>query len=182
MATIEVDTKGIQELAREIEKAKKVLIGRLAERGYQLLRAEVPVDTGNLKQGVAPPDVNYQKLQATLTVSARSGRTGATQGTIIGADGEQKKTVSLRPNNAFNYAEAVAKGRPAISPKRAKMLIIPVASAPSGESYLLADGKVYVFRRSAAATIPNPFDERAATRLELEAERIGEAVLREIFE
>lgn len=180
--SVEVDISAVKQLARDIREAQKQLIGRLAERGYQLLRAEVPVDTGNLKQGVAPPDVNYQKMQATLTVSARTGRTGATQAKLIGADGEVKKTVSLRPQKEFNYAEAVAKGRPAISPQKAKVLIIPVATAPTGESYLLADGKVFVFRKSAAATKPNPFDERAAKRLENEAEGIGEAVLREIFE
>lgn len=181
MADVVVDKKAVAELARDIERAQRILLGRLAERGYQLLRAEVPVDTTNLQQGVAPPDVDYPGLQATLTVSARSAGTGDGSATLFGADGEQKKTVSLRPQKAFNYAETVVKGRPAISPKRAKVLIIPVAGAPDGESYLMIGGKAYVFRRSAAAVAPNPFDERAAKRLEGEALKIADAVLREIF-
>lgn len=201
MANVDVDIKAVEQLAREIAEAQKALIGRLAERGYQLLREEVPYITGNLRQGVAPPmmtfigrqisksentfgetNVDYENLSATLTVSARSARTGGRQAQVVGADGEVKKTVTLRPQKAFNYAEAVARGRPAISPKRARVLIIPVAVAPTGESYLLADGKIYVFRRSAEATRPNPFDERAAKRLENEAGRIGDAVLRKFFE
>lgn len=179
MAKVTVDASAINELARDITKAKRVLIGRLAERGYQLLRAEVPVDTGRLKQGVASPDVDYQKLEATLTVSERSNIIGSRSGKVIGADGKEKKTVTLRPQKAFNYAEAVAKGRPAIRPRRGKSLLIPVPTAPSGESYLIADGKIYVFRRSAEATRPNPFDERAARRLEGKSARIAEAVLRQ---
>jgi hypothetical protein len=41
-------------------------------------------------------------------------------------------------------------------------LLIPVPTAPVGESYLLAGGQIFVFRKSAAATARIPFDERAA--------------------
>ena len=192
MSEAKVDLKAVSELAADIEKAQKIFIGRLAERGYQLLREEVPKQTTNLQQGVAPPDVDYRKMSALLTVSARSARSGASQATLYGADGQAKKTVSLRPQKEFNYAEVVARGRAAIAPHSAwrpgikgksgaRVLLIPISSAPSDESYLLINGKVYVFRRSAKATAPNPFDERAAARLENEAEEIGAAVLREIF-
>lgn len=180
METVEIDTSAIDDLAKEIDRARRVLLGRLAERGYQLLREEVPVETGNLKQGVAPPDVDYANMTATLTVSARSARTGAGTATLHLKSGKTK-AISLRPQPAFNYAEAVARGRAAISPKRAKVLLIPVASAPGDESYLEAGGKIYVFRKSAKATKPNPFDERAAKRLESEIPAIADAVLRQIF-
>lgn len=181
MAEIVVNAKALDDLAADIAKAKRQFIGRLAERGYQLLRAEVPVATGNLKQGVAPPDVDYDKLEAVLTVSARSGRNAATSGVVIGADGQTKKHVSLRPRPSFNYAAAVARGRRAIRPKTAKVLLIPVPTAPVGESYVLAGGQVFIFRPSAKATQPNPFDERAAKRLEGEAQSIGEAILRKFL-
>jgi hypothetical protein len=58
-------------------------------------------------------------------------------------------------------------------------LLIPVPTAPSGESYLIANGQIFIFRRSVKATKPNPFDERAAKRLEGEAAKIGEAVLKQ---
>lgn len=181
MAQIVVNAKDLEILAADMTKAKRQLLGRLAERGYQLLREEVPKKTTNLQQGVASPEVDYEKLTALLTVSARSARTGGGTAAVIGADGEKKKTVTLRPSPAFNYAEAVARGRAAIRPKNGRALLIPVPTAPVGESYLLAGGQIYIVRRSAAATKPNPFDERAAKRLEGEAEKIGDAVLRKFF-
>ncbi|KAK0039547.1 hypothetical protein Bpfe_031032 [Biomphalaria pfeifferi] len=76
-----------------IEQAKRIMLGRIAERGYQLLRAEVPKVTTNLQQGVAPPDVDYRKLEATLTVSARSARVGATKATLH-LKSEEKKAAA----------------------------------------------------------------------------------------
>jgi hypothetical protein len=181
MAEVIVDAKALDELGANLVRAKRALIGRLGERGYQLLREEVPYVTGNLKQGVSTPDVDYEALTATLTVSARSGRTGATAATVYGADGKEKKTVSLSASPSFNYAEAVARGRAAIAPRHAKVLLIPVPTAPVGESYLIAGGQIFIFRKSAAATKPNPFDERAAQRLSDEAPKIGQAVLEQFI-
>ena len=180
MDSVKADLSAIDDLGKEIFRAKKVLIGRLAERGYQLLREEVPKVTTNLQQGVAPPDVDYENFRATLTVSARSARTTGGEATLHLKSGKTR-TVKLRPRAEFNYAEAVAKGRPAIKPKRAKVLLIPVAGAPSGESYISAGDKIYIVRRSAKAVAANPYDERAAKRLEGEVENIGDAVLRKIF-
>ncbi|MBK8810709.1 MAG: hypothetical protein IPN69_08250 [Acidobacteria bacterium] len=41
MSSIRVDTRGIDEFVVEMGKAKHALLGRLAERGYQLLRREI---------------------------------------------------------------------------------------------------------------------------------------------
>lgn len=173
-----VDLSGIEELRQELKQFKRVAIGRLGERGYQLLRAEVPYVTGNLKQGVAPPEIKGNR--ATLTVTARSARRGARQATLHLKSGKTK-AVKLRGVPAFNYATTVAEGRPAMSAKRAKALLIPVASPPSGESYIEADGQFYIVRRTAKATKPNPYHERAARRLEAEAVYIVEAVAKEMF-
>lgn len=178
MAKVTVDAKAINELAADIDKAKRQLIGHLAERGYQLLRDEVPFDTGNLKQGVAPPEVNFDTLTAILTVSASRGRTGARSATVVGADGKEKKRVTLRAQPAFNYAEPVARGRPSLSPKRGRALLIPVSTTPARGGWIIAGGQIFVVRKSAKAVKANPFDERAAARLEREAEGIAEKVLR----
>lgn len=179
MANVDVDLRGVKELGREIEEMQKILLARLGERGYQLLRDEVPVDTGNLKQGVAPPDIAFPV--ASLTVSARSARTGSGQATVYGSDGERKKTISLRPTAAYNYAEVVARGNKdaTLRPTRAKAFLIPVATAPSDEGYLVIGGKIYIVRRSRKGRAANPYDERAANRLESEAQRIADAVLAE---
>lgn len=180
-AIVKVDTKAIEQLVVDIEKAKRAMLGRLAERGYQVLRAEVPVETGNLKQGVAPPQVDYARMQAELTVSARSGLSAGGAAEVFGADGKLKKVVTLRPSPAYNYAEVVARGnvQATLTPTHARAFLIPVPFAPTGEGYVMAGGKFFVFRRSRRGQAANPFDERAAVRLEAEAPGIGDAVLRE---
>lgn len=182
MANVSVDTEGLKELAELIGQAKRLMLGRIAERGYQLLRAEVPKVTTNLQQGVAPPDVDYRKLEATLTVSARSARVGATKATLHLKSGETRQ-VNLRAQPEYNYAEVVARGnkKAVLYPKKAKAFLIPVGTAPTDESYVSIDGKNYVMRRSRKGRKGNPYDERAAQRLENELEPIGTNVLREIF-
>lgn len=171
------DVKALEDLAADMIKAKRRMLGQLADRAFQLLNLEIPYQTGNLKQGIAAPDVDYEQMTALLTVTGRSARTGSREARVIGRDGKEKGTVTLRPRPQFNYASTVALGRPAISPKSGKALIIPVATAPSGEGYLISGGQIYVVRRSAGPQKANPFHERAATRLEGEAERIATAVL-----
>ncbi len=179
MAEVIVNTKQLDQLGENITKAKQQLIGQMAERGYQLLRKEVPVETGNLKQGVAPPEVDYENLTAKLIVSARSGRTGARTATLFGADGEKKKTVSLRPTNAYNYADVVARGNKnaVLSPKKARAFLIPVPTKPTKGGYLMVGSQIFVMRRTRKGQKANPFDERAAKQLEADAPKIAEAVL-----
>lgn len=178
------DTKELEKLAADMAKAKRQLIGRLGERGYQLLRDEVPQDTGNmLRKGVTPAEVDYEKSEAVLNVSATRDSYGSQQARVIGADGKEKKTVSLKARPAYNYAEVVALGnrQARLSPKTAKAFLIPVPVAPAGESYLLAGGQVFVLRRSRKGQKANPYHERAGTRLEREAPAIADAELRKIF-
>jgi hypothetical protein len=145
---VTVNTKAIEQLGADIERGKRAFLGRLAERGGQLLRAEVPYETGNLRQGVAPPNVDYANMEATLTVSARSGQRASMIAEVFGADGKKLRTVTLRGNPSFNYAAAVARGRAAIAPRNAHALLIPVPFAPQGQGYLLAGGQVYIAAKS----------------------------------
>lgn len=178
MADVKVDISAVENLEKEVKAATIVALGRLGERGYQLLRREVPKDTRNLMQGVSPADVDEAALTATLVVSARSARTGG-GGVSVSAKGKVKP-ISLRPQIAFNYAEVVARGRPALRPKTGKALLIEVKGTPNG-AYISAGGKTYVVRRSAAAVPANPYDERAARQLESEAPNIVGAVFGELF-
>ncbi len=181
MAEIIVDAKEIDKLAKDIVAAKNAMLGQLAERGYQLLRKEVPYETGNLRQGVGAPEVDYPNMEATLTVSARSGARGGGQAEVFGKDGKPTgKKVSLRPQPARNYAEDVALGnkKATFRPKTAKAFLIPLATAPTGEGYLLVGGKVFIVRTTRKGIQGNRFDLRAVRGLEKEAPAIGEAVLR----
>lgn len=182
MPQIEVDAKAIGELAAAFEKAKKRLVGQMAERGYQLLRSEVPVVTGNLKQGVNSPVVDYDDLTAEISVSARSAEVGSQEAEVFNAKGQRVRSVTLKGRPAYNYARVVAlgtKGR--IRPKTASALLIPVPSKPTKGGYLVAGGQIYVMRKSTKGVEANPYHERAARRLEGEAERIADKVLREFI-
>ena len=64
-------------------------------------------------------------------------------------------------------------------PKKAKGLLVPVDGVPSGEPYIVADGQVYVVRRSIKGRRPNPYHERAGRRLEVEAQPIFDRALKD---
>lgn len=192
-ANVVVDTKALEQMAADMLEAKYALLARLGERGGQLLRIEAPERSGNLKKGVGAPEYDFPNMTATITVSASRDATGPQSGTIYNQAGVAKKEVTLKPQPGFNYAKTVVDGRRAfmakggriakaghevIGPGFAHMLTIPVSTKPSTGSYLIVAGQIYIFRPSAKAVDPNPFDQRAATRLENEAPAIAEAVLR----
>lgn len=181
-SNVTVDLTAVEQLGTRIRAAEIVALGRVAERGYQLLRKEVPYVTGNLKQGVAPPDVDERNLTATLTVSARSGRRDGGDATVHYPSGATK-TVSLRPTVSYNYAEVVARGNKdaVLRPRTAKAFLIPVLSAPSGESYITFGSQIFILRRSRKGRKANPYDERAAAQLKKEAPAIVGAVFTEFF-
>lgn len=176
--TVKVDTRQIEDLANVLRRGAEVSLYRIAERGQQLLRKEVPKVTHNLEQGVSS-DVKVRELTATLIVSARSGRRGARQATVHYPSGTEKQ-ITLRPQPAFDYAEAVARGRKPIVPRKAKVLLIPVASAPRGETYITSGSEIFVLRNRAKATPGDHYDERAAAQLEKDAPRIVEAQLQRV--
>jgi hypothetical protein len=175
MSNVTADISELKKLEGDINRMTKVAIGRLAERGRILLRKEVPKQTTNLQQGVAAPFIDQDGHRATLTVSAIRARRGPRSATVHLPSGKTKK-ITLRAVNEFDYAEVVAKGRPAINPRDAKFLIIPVSSAPSGESYIESGGQIYIVRKSAKAVKANPYDERAAKQLQEETVAIVGAV------
>jgi hypothetical protein len=183
MAEVKVDISEVQKLGDDFKKIGKFSLVALAQRGLDLLREEAPERTGNLKQkGIKEPDYDFEKLEAVLTVSATSEGLKAANATLHSPSGKTKQ-VSLRPQKPFNYTRAVVEGRAAIRPNSkwtpgvkgtsgARVLIIPVTSAPTDESYITAGNKIYILRRSAKATKPNPFDERAAKKLQAESSTI----------
>lgn len=177
MLKIAVDAKDIAELGEKFGEASDLLLRRVTLKGEYLVKEEVPTVTHNLQQGISS---EVEGNTGTIIASARSGRTGARTATVHYPSGKTK-SVSLRPQPAFNYAEVVAKGRPAVQPKNAKVLIVQ-GSPKAGESYLTAGGVTYVLRPRIGATKPNPFDERAMRRLEGEIEPIANQVFEEVFE
>ncbi|HEX8500799.1 MAG TPA: hypothetical protein VF659_09420 [Pyrinomonadaceae bacterium] len=178
---VTADIGQVMRLGDEYGRAAEVGSRRLAERGEQLVREEAPKRTRNLIQGVSS-DVKVVRgqIRGEIVITARTGRQGRREGVLHRPGGKTKK-VTLRAVPAFNYPQAVAEGtgvystggvfgpRPVIRPRKARALLVPVSSAPSGEPYIVADGQVYVMRRYIKGIKPNPYHERAGARLEREA-------------
>ena len=177
------DIRQVERLGQDYAAAAEVGMRRLVERGEQLVREEAPKVTRNLIQGVSSDvKVGRGTLRGEIIITARTGRQGRREGVLHRPSGKTKK-VSLRAVPAFNYPEAVAKGtgvygpkHSLIRPRKARALLVPVESVPTlngkPQSYIEADGKLYVMRRSMKGNKPNPYDERAARRLEGEAQPI----------
>jgi hypothetical protein len=187
MANVRVDISAIKELQRDLDAMMPKILGQLAERGARLLREEVPYQTGNLRQGVSPPDGSPTKFgnsttfsghTATITVTARSARRGARQATLHLKSGKSK-AIQLRATKEFNYAEIVAHGRPAMTAKNGRAFLIEARFGPIKYPYIEADGKRYVVVKSVGATAPNPYDQRAADRLQKESTIIVENIAKQ---
>lgn len=186
-AKITVDTRQVETLGFEFHQMAIAGLHRTSERGLKLLRQEVPKITHNLEQGVSA-DVNEEKLQAEFLVSARSGRQGV-EGALLHLPSGATREISLRQVAAFDYAEAVARGtglhgpkRAVIRPKSGKALLIPVGAVPPAingkpQAYITSGGKIYVLRRFSRGRKADPYDVRAAERLEAEIPAIWKAVI-----
>jgi hypothetical protein len=180
MANVNIDLSVIDEIEREFKTFRNRVLYEVANRGRTLLQIEVPKQTTELEKGVSAPEFDYTSGKALLTVSAKRAKRGARNATVYLKSGKTK-SIQLRPVDEFDYAATVAFGRAAIRPRAAKVLLIPVASAPNDESYIVADGQIYLVRRSAKAVPANPYHERGATRLQGETVRIVDAVQRIVF-
>ncbi len=186
---IKVDISQVESLGFEFREMAGTGLVRLVERGQQLLRDEVPKVTHNLAQGVTGDvKISKSKLEGRLSVAARTGRREAQTASLV-LPGGTTREIRLRPRPAFDYAEAVARGtgiyatggvigpKGVIRPKRGKALLVPVQSVKPGESYILSGGQKYVVRRFIRGRRPNPYDVRAAKRLEAEAPAIFDRVV-----
>lgn len=184
---IKVDISQVKNLGFDFHQMAEVGLRRSVERGLQLLREEVPKVTHNLAQGVTG-DVEIATLTGRLSVSARTGRVGVEGGLLHLPSGETRE-ISLRGRPAFDYAEAVARGTgvygpkgAVIRPKSGKALLIPISGAPptlngKPQSYITSGGQTFIVRRFAKGRRPDPYDVRAAQRLENEIEGIWNRVV-----
>jgi hypothetical protein len=177
-----LDLTALDELARQIDEFKRITLGKLVERGAEILREEVPKATHRLEAGVSS-DVDYEKLTGEIVVSAESDRRGARTATLHLKDGKTR-AVTLRPTKAYNYAEVVARGNKSATlyPNKAKAFLIPVSSAPATGEYITDGDQIYIVRRSRSGMKANDFDERAIKRLGDEAVGITTAIAQEFFQ
>lgn len=196
-----LDVTQVLTLGDDVRRAKEIGVRQVTERAEQLVREEAPEAKdkaltnigGNLKQGVSSNvTVGRTGARGEVIVTARSGRLGRREAIVHLPSGRTKK-VSLRAVASFNYPEAVARGtgefgpkRARIRPKKAKALLVPVSSPATingkPEAFITSDGQTFVMRRSIKGMKPNPYDERAAKRLEQEAPQIFDNVVNGVME
>jgi hypothetical protein len=183
---ITVDTKQVENLGFQFEQMTRRFLRKVGIQGKVFLEREAPKDTGNLESGMSV-DFDYTNLRADLIASAVTRQVGAEGGLLHLASGKTRE-ISLRGRPAFNYAEAVARGTgvygprgAVIRPKSAQALLIPISSPPTKngkpESYITSGGRMYVMRRFSKGRRSNPYDVRAAKRLEDEIPGIWDAVV-----
>lgn len=185
---IKVDTKQVERLGFDLQRMAVAGLHRVVEIGERYLREEVPKKTHNLSEGISST-VDAANLKAELSVSARSGRVGV-EGGLLHLPGGKTREITLRARPAFDYAEAVARGtgvyrtgegfgpHPYIQPRTAKALLIPVDAVPLKESYITSGGQTFILRKFMRGMKPNPYDVRAAERLE----QVAPAVFNEVVE
>lgn len=176
---VTVDASGLNLLAEQFDAGTRAAMIRLLDQGEEFIREEAPERTGNLKgKRNAGGSVSSEYLKTetgysgTINISAIRERQNATTGTLVSPKGKQRP-VQLRAQPAFDYAEVVATGRPRLTaPRNARAFLIPVQSAPSGESYITARGQIFVVRKTVGPQKPNDYPGRALTRLGGVAEAI----------
>ncbi|HMV47823.1 MAG TPA: hypothetical protein PLD20_00930 [Blastocatellia bacterium] len=184
---ISIDTDSIEQLGEDLDKASRGAMISLLAQAKKHIRREAPKRTGRLKGEKVNESISAEPVKTSdgylgeVTVSAISERRNARTAVLHlqpkATLKPQTRKVSLAPQPAFDYAEAVARGRKAIRPRKGKALLIPVTTAPLSGSYITEGKDIFVVRPSARAVPANPYDERALRTLEEEAPEIVEAAL-----
>lgn len=181
---IKIDTKALADLGDKFERAAKAGLVQVLELGKQYLKEEAPKRSGQLRGEKGDNSISDDTRQTStgfegdLIVSAKRYRTNARKAVLHLPSGTTR-AISLAPTPEFDYAEAVAKGRKEIRPKKARALLIPVNNAPSGEAYITDGTETFIIRPRAKAQKANPYDERAFNRLEKQVESIFQKSLAE---
>jgi hypothetical protein len=183
--SLKPDTSEMQQLRRGFLAAFRRGFLEVVERGVALVKAEAPSgDTEALRKGVrAETDLGGQALKGTIIVSAVREAESAGVATLH-LPGGASRMVAVRGTKEFDYARAVAEGTGLHGPKgqvitgrRGGVLLIEVDTPPSDSSYLERGGRTYIVRPRSEGMRANPFDVRAANRLESEVESIIERAL-----
>lgn len=181
MADLEVtvDTKALEQVAADYAKAGKLAMVKLLNAGKVYLEEEAPKDSGRLRgDRSASGSISGTYTQTAdsfkgeITISAINAARAAASATVHYPSGKTKE-VKLRAQKPFDYAKAVATGKPRqVAPKQARAFLIPVQSAPTNETYLTSGGKIFITRRHLAAVKPNDYPGRALKRLSAVADAI----------
>jgi hypothetical protein len=186
---IKVDKSQVENLGFDFHQMAIAGLHRVVEVGERFLREEVPKVTHNLSQGISST-VDDANLKAELSVSARTGRLGV-EGGLLHLPGGGTREIQLRGRPAFDYAEAVARGTgiygpsgQVIRPRTAKGLLIPIGAGETPvdnrgkpAAFIESGGQRFIVRRFTKGRKADPYDVRAADRLEKVAPAVFDEVI-----
>jgi hypothetical protein len=170
---VHVDLSEVLKLPADVREGMGAGLTAATTRGAEIMKEEAPERSGRLKEGIKP-HVDLASMKGEIEVSAIRPAQPAHTETIVSARGRSRE-VRFAAQPEFDYARAVAEGTglygargQEIKPKRVKKLRFVVSGHP-------------VFAGSVEGQRPNPYDERAADRLELEVDDIvGDAIERAV--
>jgi hypothetical protein len=161
---VEINLREVAGLGRDVHEGMGVGLTAATNRGVEITKEEVPELSGRLKEGVKPR-VDLASMRGEIEVSAIRPAQPAHTEIIVSARGRSRE-VKFAAQPAFDYSQVVAEGSgifgargQEIKPKRGKKLRFMI-------------GGHVVFAGSVEGQRPNPYDERAGDRLELEVEDI----------
>lgn len=182
---IKVDTRQVQNLGFDFRQMALAGLIQTKDYGERFLRDETSKIS---KEFRVASDVDPRRLRVSLFATAiRNARSGQSAEVVYPSG--RTKEVSLRPQPEFDFARAVAEGTGEhgprgrrIFPRHAKVLLVPKSIGPRlgdrSESFLRIDGRYFVFRRFSRGMRPNPYDERAARKLEAVVDEIWDRVVK----
>jgi hypothetical protein len=171
ISSVRTDLSGIVELPEDVHEGMGVGLTAATNRGAEIMKQEAPELSGRLREGVKP-HVDLASMRGEVEVSAIRPAQPAHTEIIVSARGRSRE-VKFAAQPAFDYSQVVAEGSgifgargQEIKPKHGKKLRFMI-------------GGHVVFAGSVEGQRPNPYDERAGDRLELEVEGIvGDAIER----
>lgn len=168
MISFRVDTSQLKGLKIVFRGLLRRGVEEAGERGVELVKAEAP--SKRIRAGTSLRMLKT-RAEGHIEVSAVREATSAGVATLHLPSGKTRE-VATRPQKAFDFAKAVAEGTglfgvrgTLITPRRSRVLMIPVESVAAGEAYLTLGSQKYILRPASKGMRPNPYDERAASRL-----------------
>ncbi len=164
MLSFTIDIRQVSHLREDFRRSAQATLRALTERGAVITAEEEPKRSGTLRKGTHG-EVDLNKMSGRVIASALRAAIPSATVTMQTASG-RTKSFTMRAQRTIDYASFVRDGTgiygargQAIKPKKGKALRFEI-------------GGRTVFRVSVQGQKPNPFDERAADRLENEAESI----------
>jgi hypothetical protein len=176
---VTVDLREARSIIPDLRDGLDLAVKNATDRTVVIMRGEVPGGADSLLgKGIRPEHDagGAYPLEGRVTASAEVKKEARTA--LLHLPGGGTKEVNLRATE-FDYAEVADEGSglegprgQIIRPKSGRALLIGVTDAPEGESYIEDDKEKFILRPESKGQPPSHYSEKAAARLDGEADAI----------